>query len=107
MHQTDFCMTRYSIDTRTLQPGETYVAIRGERFDGHDFIAQALEKGAAGLILERFPNDVDIPPDIRLTFVRDCEEHLAREARHRLEILGTDVIAITGSVGKTTTKRAV
>lgn len=100
-------MTRYSIDTRTLQAGETYVAIRGERFDGHAFVQQALEKGAAGLILERFPDDADIPPEIRLTIVKDCELHLAKEARLRLEQFQTDVIAITGSVGKTTTKRAV
>src|SRR5688572_25333775 len=100
-------MTRYSIDTRTLQQGDTYVAIRGERYDGHDFVPQALEKGAAGLILERVPDGLQIPPEIDQLIVDDCELHLAKEARQRLESLGTQVIAITGSVGKTTTKRAV
>lgn len=100
-------MTHYSIDTRTLQQGDTYVAIRGDRYDGHDFVPQALEKGAAGLILERVPDSLQIPSSIDLLIVDDCELHLAKEARHRLESLKTQVIAITGSVGKTTTKRAV
>ena len=48
----------YSTDTRTLQPGDTYVAIRGETYDGHDFIPQAIEQGATGIVTER---DVEVP----------------------------------------------
>lgn len=98
-------MIKYSIDTRTLQPGEHYVAIRGERYDGHTFIPDALRKGAAGLVVDHRPETV--PANIALTVVDDTERHLAEQARDRLLGWNTDVIAVTGSVGKTTTKAAL
>ena len=45
--------TGYSIDSRTLQPGDLFFAIRGERFDGHDFVAAALERGACAAVIAR------------------------------------------------------
>ena len=45
-------VTGFSSDTRTLRPGELYVAIRGDRYDGHDFVSDAFEKGAAGALVE-------------------------------------------------------
>ena len=43
----------YSIDTRTLQPGDLFFAVKGERFDGHDFVEQALESGAVGAVVRK------------------------------------------------------
>lgn len=103
-------MIRYGHDTRTLQPGDYYVAIRGERYDGHNFIAEALNKGAAGLVVERDPHElpgVRLSRDVKVLQVDDSTTYLAQEARARLASLGCDVVAITGSVGKTTTRRAV
>ncbi len=106
-------MIRYTHDTRTLEPGDYYVAIRGERYDGHTFIPNALEQGAAGLVIDRdlatLPglSNLSVPTHIDIIRVDDCTTYLAREARRRLETLGCDVVAITGSVGKTTTKKAI
>lgn len=100
-------MITYSTDTRTLTPGEHFVAIRGERFDGHDFVEEALEKGAAGLVVEQVPEDGTVPDDVPVTVVEDSEAYLGEQARERLQALGTEVVGITGSVGKTTTKNAV
>lgn len=89
-----------TIDTRTLRPGELYVPIRGEVFDGHRFIPQAMENGAA-LVLSEIETDA---PHIR---VKDCVlayQNIARLHRNRFSI---PVVCITGSVGKTTTKDMV
>ena len=94
----------YSTDTRTLQAGEIFVAIPGERFDGHDFVAAALKKGAAGAIVEHPVAGVDAG---QLQVVEDTTLHLANMARARVRQSGCSVVAITGSVGKTTTKNAV
>lgn len=100
-------MVRYCHDTRALQPGQYYVAVRGERFDGHSFVAEALRKGAAGLVLERELPEVEIPGHVQVVRVDDSVAYLAQEAYRRITSLGCDVVAVTGSVGKTTTKRAI
>jgi UDP-N-acetylmuramoyl-tripeptide--D-alanyl-D-alanine ligase len=103
-------MIRYTHDTRTLQPGDYYVAVRGERYDGHSFVPEAIRKGAAGLIVDRRAadmHDVEIPPHVELIRVSDSVAYLAREANRRLMRLGCDVVAVTGSVGKTTVKQAI
>jgi len=93
-------VTGISNDTRTIQPGNLYVAIRGENFDGHDFMRQAFAKGAGGaLVSERFEwseNPVLCVPDT----IKGLQD-MARG--YRKKWLGT-VIGITGSVGKTTVK---
>lgn len=100
-------MITYSTDSRTLQPGEHFVAIRGERFDGHDFVAEALDKGAGGLVVEQEPEGVTLPDDLPVAVVEDSERYLGEQALQRLRELGTEVVGITGSVGKTTTKNAI
>lgn len=98
---TDWACTGLSIDTRTLQPGDLFVALKAAR-DGHDFVAQALEKGAAAALVSRVP--ADVPLDAPLLIVDDVQaalEDLGRAARARTE---ARVVAITGSVGKTSTK---
>lgn len=96
----------YSTDTRTLQPGDTYVAIRGETHDGHAFISQAIEKGATGVVTE-----VDLGPEavqgVEVVRVESSVGYLVAEASAKLRRLGPAVVAITGSVGKTTTRAAI
>jgi UDP-N-acetylmuramoyl-L-alanyl-D-glutamate--2,6-diaminopimelate ligase len=92
-----------SIDSRTIQPGEAFVAIAGERFDGHDFAGAALEAGAA-LALVSEARRADLPKDGRYLIVADALEglrDLARASRARSQ---ARIVAVTGSVGKTSTK---
>ncbi len=90
-----------SIDTRTIEPGDLFVALKAAR-DGHDFVAQALEKGAAAALVTHVPKGVS--PDAPLLIVEDVLaglEALGRAARARTD---ARVVAVTGSVGKTSTK---
>ncbi len=90
-----------SIDTRTIRPGDLFVALTAVR-DGHDFVAQALEKGAAAALVSRVPDGVSA--DAPLLIVDDVLkglEDLGRAGRARM---GGKVIGVTGSVGKTSTK---
>ena len=57
---TDLFFSRVSIDTRTLEPGDLYIALAGERFDGHDFIPDAVRAGACAVIAEH-PWDLEVP----------------------------------------------
>jgi UDP-N-acetylmuramoyl-tripeptide--D-alanyl-D-alanine ligase len=93
----------YSTDTRTLQPGDTYVAVRGDLHDGHDFVAEAVRKGAAGVVVERA---VEVPGHVEVTRVEDSIAYLVAEASHKLRQSGARVVAITGSMGKTSVRAA-
>ncbi|KNG95142.1 UDP-N-acetylmuramoyl-tripeptide--D-alanyl-D-alanine ligase [Pseudaestuariivita atlantica] len=98
---TDWAATGVSIDTRTLEPGDLFVALQAAR-DGHEFVAQALEKGAAAALVSRVPDGV--AEDAPLLIVEDvltALEDLGRAGRART---GARVVAVTGSVGKTSTK---
>ncbi|MCY4159754.1 MAG: UDP-N-acetylmuramoyl-tripeptide--D-alanyl-D-alanine ligase [Bacteroidetes bacterium] len=94
----------FSTDTRTIKEGDTYIAIRGERYDGHDFVQEALNKGAERAIVERTIDGVCIT---RLKVVPDSIEYIAGVAQSKVNRARAQVIAITGSVGKTTTRNAV
>ncbi|MCQ0092476.1 UDP-N-acetylmuramoyl-tripeptide--D-alanyl-D-alanine ligase [Roseovarius sp. M141] len=90
-----------SIDTRTIQPGDLFVALKAER-DGHDFVAGALAKGAAAALVSHVPDGV--AADAPLLIVPDvlaALETLGRAGRARTN---ARVVAVTGSVGKTSTK---
>ncbi len=96
---TTFAATGVSIDTRSLQSGDLFVALQGESGDGNEFVADALAKGAAGAMVHR-----DVPNVARLLHVDDTLAGLHRlggYARHRFT---GRLVAVTGSVGKTTTK---
>lgn len=98
----------YSIDSRTIGPGELFFAVRGERLDGHDFIAAALRRGAVGAVVARarvaaLPDAVLAAP---LLIAEDPLTALQTLAAHVRRRWGRRVIAITGSAGKTTTKEA-
>jgi UDP-N-acetylmuramoyl-tripeptide--D-alanyl-D-alanine ligase len=95
-----------SIDSRTIQPGEAYFAIKGDVHDGHDFVAAALKGGAGLAVVERAQRDkfaADAPLLI-VDDVLDALRDLGRASRARLK---GQVIAVTGSVGKTSTKEAL
>ena len=94
----------YSTDTRTLRPGDMYVAIRGEVHDGHRFIPQALEAGATGIVTEQ---DVEAPDGIEVIRVEDSIGWLVENASAKVRDSDARVVAITGSVGKTTTRSAI
>jgi UDP-N-acetylmuramoyl-tripeptide--D-alanyl-D-alanine ligase len=99
-------VTGLSIDSRTIAPGEAYFAIKGEVHDGHDFVAAALKAGAALAVVDTAQRD-KFAPDAPLLVVEDVLAglvDLARAARGRLQ---AQVIAVTGSVGKTSTKEAL
>lgn len=98
---------RYSKDTRTIQPGEYYVAIRGEKFDGHSFVQDAIDKGAAGLVVERELEFEAGGRKIEVIHVDSSERYLAEQALQKIKTIQPDVIGITGSVGKTSTKNAI
>ncbi|MCA1298966.1 UDP-N-acetylmuramoylalanyl-D-glutamyl-2,6-diaminopimelate--D-alanyl-D-alanine ligase [Stappia indica] len=92
-----------SIDSRTLEPGDAFVAILGDRFDGHDFVAAALGAGAAIAIVAE-DRLGDLAPDGRYLVVADpldALRALGRAARARSH---ARIVAVTGSVGKTSTK---
>lgn len=89
-----------SIDTRTIQPGDLFVALSAAR-DGHDFVAQALEKGAAAALVSRVPEGVSKDKLLIVSDVLPGLEALGRAARARMN---GKVVAVTGSVGKTSTK---
>jgi UDP-N-acetylmuramoyl-tripeptide--D-alanyl-D-alanine ligase len=98
---------RWSIDTRTLRPGDLFVAIRGERFDGHAFVAAALAAGAAGAVVTAAPTLPEAGTGGRaplLIQVADTTRALQEGAREIRRRSGATVVAITGSAGKTTTK---
>ena len=89
-----------SNDTRTLQPGQLFVALKALR-DGHDFVDAAFEKGAAAVLCSRV--DGDYPAIV----VKDTRIALGDIARHERQRLGVKVVGITGSVGKSTTKEMI
>jgi UDP-N-acetylmuramoyl-tripeptide--D-alanyl-D-alanine ligase len=101
-HGPDAVFTGVCHDTRTLAPGDLYVAIKGERFDGHNFLAEAIGAGAVGALLAR---DMETPlPYVRVPNTRLALGNLGAFWRNQFEI---PVIAITGSNGKTTVKEMI
>src|SRR3981189_3289887 len=95
-----------SIDSRTIAPGEAYFAIKGDVHDGHDFVAAALKAGAALAVVEAAQRD-KFASDAPLLAVDDVLAGLVALAYAARARLHAQVIAITGSVGKTSTKEAL
>ena len=91
-----------STDTRTLAPGALYVALRGERFDGHDYVAAAREGGAAAALVERVV-DADLPQVV----VADSRRALGLAAAQWRARFSLPVIAVAGSNGKTTVTQMI
>ena len=99
----------YSIDSRTVAPGELFFAVRGERMDGHDFVASAVERGAVAAVVSRarVASLPDAALAVPLLIAEDPLVALQALAAHVRRQWGKRVVAITGSAGKTTTKEAV
>ena len=93
-----------SIDSRTIEPGELFVAVRGKNFDGHDFVSQALSKGAVGVVVS---NSSIATLSRVLIRVRDTIKALGDIANFHRRRFSIPIIGITGSNGKTTTKDMV
>ncbi|MBO8144369.1 MAG: UDP-N-acetylmuramoyl-tripeptide--D-alanyl-D-alanine ligase [Thermodesulfobacterium sp.] len=96
-----------STDTRIIKPGYLFWALKGEKFDGHDFYKEAIEKGAKGIVISRFPREFkmeEIPKTISVILVKDTLRALGDLANFWRRKLNCIIVAITGSCGKTTTK---
>jgi len=91
-----------STDTRTIEKGCLYVAVKGERFDGNDFIAEAAQKGAAAAITDRAEgaDGYDIP----IILAKDSREAQLKLSRYHRDRFSVKLCGVTGSVGKTSTK---
>jgi alanine racemase len=103
----------FSHDTRQLIPGELFVAVRGERGDGHDYILDAIHRGATGLLVEArvlnaFPEEMlSTVAQVATVVVDNTRLALQQYAQAILQHWHPTVIAVTGSVGKTSTKEAI
>lgn len=91
-----------SIDSRSVAFGDLFIALRGPNFDGHVFVVDALAKGAAAAMVDRVPET--LPPGANLLRVKDTFEGLNALAAAARQRCGAKVVAVTGSVGKTSTK---
>lgn len=94
----ELVFTGVSTDTRTIKPGDLFVAIKGENFDGAEYVDAAFEKGAACAVTSTTSENS------RVITVEDPVKALGELARHHLSLHNVPVIAVTGSVGKTTVK---
>ncbi len=98
----DTLVEQVSIDTRTLQPGDLFVAVSGERFDAHQFVGRAEAQGAAGLVVEQ-----PVPSSLPTVLVDDGRRALGALGRYNRQQFGGPLVAVTGSSGKTTVKEMV
>ncbi|MEO5937129.1 MAG: UDP-N-acetylmuramoyl-tripeptide--D-alanyl-D-alanine ligase, partial [Terriglobales bacterium] len=96
----------YSIDSRTIQPGELFFAVIGERLNGHDYVEAALQAGAAAAVVSKTESG-RFPSRKNLLAVHDPLAALQNLGFATRRVWGKPVIAVTGSAGKTTTKEAI
>jgi UDP-N-acetylmuramoyl-tripeptide--D-alanyl-D-alanine ligase len=102
----DLAVASVSTDTRAMSPGALFIALRGERFDGHDYLADAKTAGAVAAVVDHKPRSA--PADLPLIEVPDTRKALGKLANHiRRQLKHTKVIAVAGSNGKTTTKHLI
>lgn len=101
-HPQDASFESVSIDSRTIEPGALFIAIKGENFDGHDFIQSAFQKGAVAAIVST-PVNTSSP----LFIVKDTRLALGQLAAVHRSTFTLPLIALTGSNGKTTTKEMI
>ena len=100
----NICISSVSIDTRTIEKGALFIALKGENFDAHNFIDQAFNKGADICIVSKeFVNNLS-SDDYCLVAVEDTEKALVNLGRYRRENSNAKFIGVTGSVGKTSVK---
>ncbi|KHC96691.1 MULTISPECIES: UDP-N-acetylmuramoyl-tripeptide--D-alanyl-D-alanine ligase [Thermotoga] len=95
----DLLTRRFVLNSKEVREGDVFVAVKGKKFDGHDFIDEALRNGAYAIIAERKTVDSD-----RILLVESSVDALAKLAREKLGNFSGTVVGVTGSSGKTTTK---
>lgn len=103
-----------SIDTRKLRQGDLFIALKGENFDGHKFLGEAIKKGASGIILSKIPSEFNFTvkkrknhSDFLIVKVSDTLYALQELAKYYRKMFDCSIIGITGSNGKTTTKEMI
>ncbi len=99
----DIAFDGVSTDSRNVAPGNLFIALRGERFDAHDFIADVVAQGAAAVVVEHAVDGVNVPALI----VSDTRAALANIAQHWRAQFAMPLIGVTGSNGKTTVKEMI
>ena len=99
----EVCIDKISTDSRTLKRGELFVALRGENFDGHNFVESAAKSGAAGAVVDSNWKG-KVPENFALIRVKDTLQAYQKLAANYRKSLSLKVVAITGSNGKTSTK---
>ena len=97
-------ITDVTIDSREVNDGSLFIAIKGDRFDGHDFVSDVLAKGAVAAVCDR---RIDGVPEDRIIIVADTRLAFLALARYYRRKFDIPVVGLTGSVGKTTTKEMV
>lgn len=102
---TDQPLSGITTDTRSIQPGQLFVALKGENFDAHDFLKDAVAKGATALVISRFEAGRGL--GVPLFLVEDTLAALGALGAYRRRLWGKPVIAVAGSNGKTTTKELI
>lgn len=95
-------VTSVSTDTRTIEKGALFIAVKGERFDGNDYIAQAAQSGAAAAISDRPERSVNA--EIPIIYVENSRAAQLKLARYHRDRFSVKLCGVTGSVGKTSTK---
>jgi len=100
--ESELQISGYQVDSRMVQPGELFFALKGEKNDGHAFLAEAAQRGAVGAVVSKgYPGSVG---GLFLLSVEDVQGSLQELARHSMQERPVPMVGITGSVGKTTTK---
>lgn len=102
----DLKVENFSKDTRDITDGSLYIAIRGERTDGNDYIEDAFENGAIGCIVDKLldKKKIDKNADKVIIYVKDSIDAIQKLAKYKRSLYNIPVVAVTGSVGKTSTK---
>ena len=98
------CVNGVSIDSRQIKKGNLFIAIRGQRLDGHKFLDEVIKKGAKAVIVSK---GVALPQHIAVIRVKDTTRALGCVANYHRRQFNIPVIAVTGSAGKTTTKEMI
>ncbi|HEY6341119.1 MAG TPA: UDP-N-acetylmuramoyl-tripeptide--D-alanyl-D-alanine ligase [Bryobacteraceae bacterium] len=99
----DVGVTGWSVDSRTLEPGDLFFALRGPNHNGHDYIGEVFRKGAVAVVVDQEISAGEAPPG-RILRVENALQGLQRLAERARQSWGGRVVAVTGSAGKTTTK---
>ncbi len=97
----------FAFDSRRLEPGQLFLAVKTATGDGHDFIGDAVQRGAAGVLCEYPPTLLGSLPPVTTILVPDLQQALTDYATSILQKYQPKVIGVTGSSGKTTTKEAI